>query len=108
MESQAMKILRADIVSAHDGLDRWTSFTKVEATIVSGGALWGMKGLVQDANPRRMSVWLHEEIASVTPYGAADQRTRFTPERVAIEKLDGKVVAERSNPRQSFAGHEKL
>ncbi len=103
-----MKNLLADIVTAHGGLDRWNAFNKVEATIVSGGALWGMKGLVQDANPRRMSVWLHEEIASVTPYGAADQRTHFTPDRIAIEKLDGTVVAERSNPRASFAGHEKL
>jgi hypothetical protein len=103
-----MKNLLTEIVTAHGGLERWKSFTKVEATIVSGGALWGMKGLVQDANPRRMSVWLHEEIASVTPYGAADQRTWFTPDRIAIEKLDGKVVAERANPRESFAGHEKL
>lgn len=103
-----MKNLLAEIVTAHGGLERWTSFTKVEATIVSGGALWGMKGLVQDPNPRRMSVWLHEEIASVTPYGAADQRTWFTPDRIAIEKLDGTVVAERANPRASFAGHEKL
>ena len=26
--------------------------------------------------------------------------------RVAIEKLDGRLVAERSHPRESFAGHE--
>ena len=32
--------------------------------------------------------------------------TDFTPERVAIERLDGRVVAERSHPRESFAGHE--
>jgi hypothetical protein len=36
-----------------------------------------------------MTVWLHEERSSVTPYGAADQRTMFTPDRIAIEKLDG-------------------
>ena len=32
--------------------------------------------------------------------------TDFTPERVAIEKLDGRVVVERADPRTSFAGHE--
>jgi hypothetical protein len=103
-----MKDLLSNIMDAHGGIARWNSFQKVEATIVSGGEFWGMKGLVQDRNPRRMTVSLHEELASVTPYGAADQRTHFTPDRIAIEKLDGKLVAERKNPRASFAGHEKM
>lgn len=30
----------------------------------------------------------------------------FTPERIAIEELDGTVVAERRAPRDSFAGHQ--
>jgi hypothetical protein len=30
----------------------------------------------------------------------------FTPERIAIEKLDGTVVSERHAPRDSFAGHQ--
>lgn len=103
-----MTDLLTSIIDAHGGIARWNSFRKVEATIVSGGAFWGMKGLVQDANPRRMTVSLHEEFASVTPFGAADQRTSFTPDRIAIEKLDGTVVAERRDPRALFDGHEKL
>ena len=38
---------------------------------------------------------------SVSPYGSADQRTMFTPERIAIEKVDGTVVTERNGPRDS-------
>jgi hypothetical protein len=53
-----------------------------------------------------MTVSLRREWASVQPYGTADQRTSFTPDRIAIEKLDGTVVAERTNPRESFTGHE--
>jgi hypothetical protein len=30
----------------------------------------------------------------------------FTPERIAIEKLDGTTVARRQVPRDSFAGHQ--
>ena len=30
----------------------------------------------------------------------------FTPQRIAIEKLDGTIVAERRDPRDSFAGHQ--
>ena len=53
-----------------------------------------------------MTVWLHEERASVFPYGAPDQRTMFEPDRIAIEKVDGTLVAERWAPRDSFAGHQ--
>ncbi|HTT23499.1 MAG TPA: hypothetical protein VMG82_31515, partial [Candidatus Sulfotelmatobacter sp.] len=59
-----------------------------------------------DSTPRRMTVWLHEERSSVFPYGAPDQRTMFTPDRIAIEKLDGTTVAERWAPKDSFAGHQ--
>jgi len=101
-----MNGLLAEILDAHGGVDRWQEYAKVEATIVSGGGLFALKGVLQDPNPRRMTVWLHEERSSVTPYGAADQRTMFTPDRIAIEKLDGTPVAERRAPRDSFAGHQ--
>ncbi len=101
-----MNQLLVDILEAHGGLGRWKRLQKAEATIVSGGGFFPLKGILQDSSPRRMTVWLHEERASVSPYGAADQRTMFTPDRIAIEKLDGTVVAERRNPRDSFAGHQ--
>lgn len=101
-----MNALLAGILDAHGGLDRWHGYEKVDATIVSGGGLFPLKGVPQDPNPRRMTVWLREERASVAPYGAPDQRTLFTPDRVAIEKLDGTPVAERKAPRDSFAGHQ--
>jgi hypothetical protein len=101
-----MNALLTKVLDAHGGLEPWRSYNKVEATIVSGGGFFALKGVLQDANPRRMTVWLHEERSSVRPYGAADQRTMFTPDRIAIEKLDGTVVAERRMPRDSFAGHQ--
>ncbi len=94
------------VLDAHGGADRWAACHRVDATIVTGGGFFGLKGIPQDATPRRMSVWLHEERSSVLPYGAPDQRSMFTPERIAIEKLDGTVVAERLSPKDSFAGHQ--
>jgi hypothetical protein len=94
------------VLEAHGGLERWGAFNMMEATIVSGGKLWQIKGQLQDPAPRGMTVALQREWASVQPFGAADQKTDFTPERVAIEKLDGHVVAERADPRASFDGHE--
>jgi hypothetical protein len=101
-----MTSLLDDVLAAHGGLERWRAFNTMEATIVSGGKLWQIKGQSQDPAPRRMTVALQREWASVQPFGAPDQKTDFTPERVAIEKLGGQVVAERANPRASFAGHE--
>ena len=101
-----MHELLGQILNAPGGIDRWNKYEKVEATIVSGGGFFPLKGVIQDADPRRMAVWLHQERSSVSPYGAPDQRTMFTPQRIAIEKLDGTVVAERPDPRDSFAGHQ--
>lgn len=92
-------------IEAHGGIRRWQELTQARATVVSGGRLFALKGLPQDPAPRQMTVRIHEEHASVTPFGTADQKTDFTPERVAIEKLDGQVVAERQDPRRSFTGH---
>lgn len=94
-----------DIIAAHGGLEARKAFTRIEADIVTVGGLFPLKGLATDPTARRMTAWLHEERASVTPFGAADQRTDFTPERIAVEKLDGSVVAESRDPLSLFAGH---
>src|SRR5580700_10098164 len=101
-----MNELLSRVIDAHGGMDRWNGYHKVESTIVSGGGFFPLKALLQDSNPRRMTVWLHEERSSVSPYGAPDQCTMFTPDRIAIERLDGTLVAERRAPRDSFAGHQ--
>jgi len=102
-----MNGLLSDVLEVHGSLERWQSFAKVTATIVTAGELWGMKGLVQDQSPRQMTVWLHEERASVQPFGGPDRRTAFTPERIAIETMEGATVAERLDPRESFSGHQQ-
>ena len=101
-----MTSLLDTVLEAHGGLARWKSFERVDATMVSGGGFFALKGVLQDAEPRQMTAWLHEEKSSVLPFGAADQRSMFTPDRIAIEKLDGTVLAERFAPRDSFAGHQ--
>jgi hypothetical protein len=106
MSAEANLGLFDAVLAAHGGLDRWCRYRSIDATIVSGGKLWEIKVQPQDPLPRKMTVSLQREWASVQPFGAPDQRTDFTPQRVAIEKLDGRVVAERTDPRESFAGHD--
>jgi hypothetical protein len=100
-----MTSLAKQVLDAHGGIDRWNQFRSVKARISSGGGLWSLKGLVQDAVPRDLTVSLHEEFASVAPYGQPDWRTAFTPNRIAIETTSGALVRERIDPRASFAGH---
>ena len=100
-----MSELLAEVFAAHGGLERWNAFEAVTASIVTGGDLWGIKGLVQDSDPREMFVSLHRQTASVQPYGQPDWRTAFTPGRIAIESTAGAVISERVDPRASFAGH---
>jgi hypothetical protein len=96
--------LLSAVLDAHGGLDRWRQYNRVQATIVSGGLMFELKGQPQDPAPRRMTVGLQREWSSVQPFGADNQRTDFTPDRIAIETLNGDLVAERDHPRDSFAG----
>src|SRR6201981_3310043 len=101
-----MNQLLSRILDAHGGMDRWRDLEKVEATIVAGGGFYPLKGMINDAPPRLLTAWLHQERSSLLPFGAPDQRTMFTPERIAIEKLDGTVLAERQAPKDSFGRHQ--
>ena len=98
--------LLANAIEAHGGLRRWNAHRRLTAAIVTGGDLWALKGLDQDQDPRTMRIDLHREWASVEPFGKPDQRTEFSPERIAIVTADGRIVAERKNPRASFARHD--
>jgi hypothetical protein len=55
----------SNILDAHGGMSRWNEYQMVEATIVSGGGLFSLRGVPQDP-----AVWLHEERCS----GRADRR----------------------------------
>ena len=98
--------LLANAIEAHGGLDRWNAHERLTATIVTGGDLWILKGVDQDQAPRTMRIELRRERASVEPFGKPGQRTDFSPERIAIVAADGRIVAERNNPRAAFARHD--
>jgi hypothetical protein len=101
----AVNDLLSKVLDAHGGLARWNSLDRVEATIVTDGTLWGMKGLRQHHGPRQVIVWPHHQRSKLGPSSDSDLHSDFTPDRIAILNCDGDVIAERSNPRDSFAGH---
>jgi hypothetical protein len=101
-----MNALLSEILEAHGGEELWRTYECVDADIVTGGGIFALKGLPQDAAARRITVWMQEGLSSLTPFGAPDQCTVCSADRVAIEKLDSTVVAERLAPQDSFVGHQ--
>ena len=101
-----MNDLLASAIAAHGGLERWKTLERLTVTAVSGGGLFALKGMPQDPTPREQTVTLHQQAASVLPFGNPDWRTRFTARHVAIETTAGVVVRERADPRSSFDGHQ--
>ncbi|MBC7898537.1 MAG: hypothetical protein H7070_00665 [Saprospiraceae bacterium] len=93
-------------LDAHGGYGRWKQFNKVTAKVVSGGFLWGMKGIDIDETPRRMTSAFRNQWTRTEPFGEAEWHMIYTPERVVIESQTGEIVAEQQNPRDTFAGHD--
>ena len=92
-------------IEAHGGLERWKRFTTVSVHGINGGVLWGAKGKAGVLDEVTVTVDLHDEKVSHWPFGSPDRRSRFEPQRVALENTNGKVLEELLKPRSSFKGH---
>jgi len=92
-------------MDAHGGLERWNRFTTLSAHLIDGGVLWAAKGKAGVLADVTVTIDLREEKASHWPFGSPGRRSRFEPQRVAIEDTDGQVLEELLQPRDSFHGH---
>jgi hypothetical protein len=97
--------LLTTVLDAHGGADRWRSFDRVTAKVVSGGFLWAMKGIELDSTPRRMTSDFKRQRMRTEPFGDPDWHMTYQPDRVAIATSAGAIVAEQLAPRETFAGH---
>jgi hypothetical protein len=99
------------VLKAHGGLNRWQSFRSIEATFLVGGELLQRKfaesshSQPPESEPVLMTVSTSGQVGSQTPFGGPGKRSRYSPNRVALETREGKILNERINPRDSFAGH---
>src|SRR5688572_10073543 len=81
----ATQTLLAEMLDAHGGMDRWHQFSKVRSTVVTGGFLWGMKGISLDDTPRVITSEFRRQWTRVEPFGQGDWRMLYQPHRVVIE-----------------------
>ncbi|MFD4543308.1 hypothetical protein [Streptomyces bauhiniae] len=99
-----MGTLLDDVVEAAGGRDRWTATRSVSADAVSGGELLDRKA-PQDPQTRRITASAHEQRALTVPAGGPDRRVNFHSDRVAIEDLEGRFVADQYGVEKTFEGH---
>jgi hypothetical protein len=92
-------------IEAHGGLERWKRFTTVSVHAINGGMLWGAKGKAGVLDDVTITADLVNEKVSHRPFGSPDRRSRFEPQRVALENASGQVLEELLQPRSSFRGH---
>jgi hypothetical protein len=91
-------------VSAHGGSKRWNSIRSIDVTFNFYGALLELKGYPGHRRPT-VSIDTQAPRTVIQHLEGGNDRWIYTPNRVWIERPDGWVVEERSNPRAAFAGH---
>ena len=100
-----MNKLAKQAIDAHGGLESWSRFTTLSSHLIQGGVLWATKGKPGVLADVTVTVDLRDEKSSHWPFGSPDRRSRFEPQRVALEDANGTVLEELLQPRSSFKGH---
>lgn len=100
--------LLMETLRAHDPDNRWPAFRSFRARLTVGGALWAWKGVGGLFDDVVLEGLIAEQRDTITPFPAHGRRGTFTPDRTAIETLDGDLIDERANPLAAFAGQQRL
>src|ERR1700680_2189166 len=95
------------VIAAHGGLERLSAVRSIDVTFNFSGALLELKGYPGHRRPT-VSVDVSVPRAVFQRLGGdPDDRWIFTTDRVWIERRDGSIVEQRSDPRAAFRGHER-
>src|ERR1700685_53838 len=101
MESTS-KVVEQDLaqfaIEAHGGLERWNRFNTVSAHLIQGGVFWGAKGKGGALGDVTVKVDFRGERVSHWPFGSPDRRSRFEPQRAAVESANGEALEELVQP----------
>ncbi len=93
-------------VRSHGGLDRWRQIRSIRVAASITGAIWFVKSqgdmlkdvvLTADTFTERLTV----------DFPGQDKRAVFEPQRIVIQHMDGRPIAERDDPAQSFIGQQR-
>ena len=94
-------------IEAHGGLERWRGVRAIDVVFNFSGGLLDLKGFPGHHRPAVSVDALKPRAVLQRLSGDPDDRWIFTADRVWIERRDGEIVEERSQPRAAFAGHDR-
>jgi hypothetical protein len=100
-----MSELRDLVIDAHGGIARWNKVKTIEGDMSITGGLWARKGWPMALKNVHVTAAAGKQWISYQPFIGEGMRSSCTPDRTAIETLDGKIVKDRKNPRAAFDGH---
>jgi hypothetical protein len=105
-----MDKLLAQVIEAHGGLDRWSRITGITAHMKIGGPFWEFKGQPGILGEETVDLDRRAGNIQFTPFTDACRTLEFRidPQRVSVKARDGTVVEERTDPRRSFAGYDRI
>jgi hypothetical protein len=94
-------------VEAHGGVEKWDSVRSIDVLFNFSGGLLELKGFAGHLRPTVSINTSMPRSVFQRLGGDPDDRWIFTADRVWIERRDGLVIEERSEPRAAFAGHQR-
>jgi len=92
-------------IEAHGGLAQWNQIRQISANFAAGGPAFKQRG--QEAFtqiPMRVTVDTREQRTIFGPFLAPGQCAVYEPDRTTVETVDGTLLEELKNPRDSFKG----
>lgn len=99
--------LLREVMNAHGGFSAWHEAETVRAVMSTGGVLFLMRTTRDAFHQTEVVVHLRSPRTEIRDFPRGGQTGFFEPTRVWIEGGDGKVLAERQNPRALFDGIRK-
>jgi hypothetical protein len=97
-----------EVLEAHGGLERWRGLRELSAELRSGGVAVASKGAAGPFRRYGVRVEPAEPRTVIEPYPRRGRRGVFDADGVRIETLDGRVLADRRDPRRLFPGGRRL
>ncbi len=92
------------VLDAHGGVENWSKITKITAEMSLGGPFWAARGWPDVYAQTVVTINPQCEHITFAPFPMPGHMSVLEtgPERVTITTLDGRIVEERLNPRESF------
>jgi hypothetical protein len=101
-----MTDLLSTAITAHGGLERWNRIRAIRVAASITGAIWHVKSQPDYLADIVMTVDTRKE-RLITDFPGQDKRFIFEPDRVVMERADGRLIEARSDPEASFRGQER-